>query len=147
MFPEAILAHYRAPRHRGALDGASGEHTALNPLCGDRLTAFVDVEDGRIRSCTWDGQGCAVCQAAASLMCDAVTGLATGEVPALEARLARVIAGETPPAEADLPGDLAALACLSEIPARQGCARFPWRALRGALEASDRSGRDGAPRP
>jgi NifU-like protein involved in Fe-S cluster formation len=109
-----ILEHYRRPRNRGPLTGATGVGQADNPLCGDRVRFAIRVEDGRIAAARFEAEACAICTAAASLLTDLVTGLTPAELIAMpDARL-----------EADL--------AITIRPARQRCAALPLTAAREA---------------
>lgn len=135
MLPEAIAKqiiadHQRRPRHTGPLDGIEGV-TLDNPGCGDQVTVWVDVQDGRIAGLTFTGKGCAISQSSASLMTVALTGRTVPEAQAMAGQFRAMVMGE----EAGDPqlGDLLALAGVSRLHARRKCALLPWRALEQTL--------------
>ncbi|ULH15000.1 SUF system NifU family Fe-S cluster assembly protein [Deinococcus sp. KNUC1210] len=125
---ELIAAHSRRPHHFGALEGAPSLPLD-NPGCGDRVTVWVKL-DGETLHLSFEGQGCAISQASASMMADALDGKTRSEAQALSAAFHAMISGETPPGS-EL-GELQALAGVSRLHARRKCALLAWRAL-GAL--------------
>jgi nitrogen fixation NifU-like protein len=133
LYQERILEHYRRPRHKGALDRATGSHGEKNPLCGDDVAVAVRVEAGRVDEARYTGTGCSIMQATASMLMDLVQGRTAEEVEVLSRRFDEMLAsGES---DASL-GELGALAGVAAFPARHKCARLPWKALSGALEQS-----------
>lgn len=135
MLPEAVAKqiiadHQRRPRHTGALSGVEGV-TLDNPGCGDQVTVWADVPQGRL-AVTFNGKGCAISQSSASLMTVALTGKTVEEAHALARQFRAMVMGEEP-GDAHL-GDLLALAGVSRLHARRKCALLPWRALEQALE-------------
>ncbi|MEW6422010.1 MAG: Fe-S cluster assembly sulfur transfer protein SufU [Deinococcota bacterium] len=135
MLPEAlarqiITDHSQHPRGRGEIAGAP--HAALdNPGCGDQVTVWARVEGGRLLAVRFTGRGCAISQASASLMTQALSGKPLEEVHALTTRYRAMVMGEGPPDPAL--GDLVALAGVSRLHARRKCALLAWRALETAL--------------
>lgn len=140
MLPDAlsrqiIADHQRRPRHTGALDGVAGV-TLDNPGCGDQVTVWADVQDGRIGHLTFSGKGCAISQSSASLMTVALTGRTVPEARALAGQFRAMVMGEEP-GDPQL-GDLLALAGVSRLHARRRCALLAWRALERTLgDSSD----------
>ncbi|MBX8464429.1 Fe-S cluster assembly sulfur transfer protein SufU [Deinococcus sp. RIT780] len=140
MLPDAlsrqiIADHQRRPRHTGALDGIEGV-TLDNPGCGDQVTVWADVQDGRIAALTFGGKGCAISQSSASLMTVALTGRTVPEARALAGQFRAMVMGEEP-GDPQL-GDLLALAGVSRLHARRRCALLAWRALEQTLgDSSD----------
>ena len=135
LYQEVILDHSRRPRNRAALTGATGRATGHNPICGDRVTVSVKVEDGRVADVGFEGAGCAISQAAASLMTVSVKGKRVAEARALCETFHELITGQELPA-ADLAqlGRLCAFAGVTGFPLRVKCASLPWHALRAALD-------------
>ena len=133
LYQEVILDHNRRPRNFRRIDGASHHAEGHNPLCGDRLTLDVQVDDGRVSDVAFEGSGCAISKASASLMTDAVKGQPIGQVQELFARFQRMVT--TPP---DQPvedmGKLAVLAGVREFPVRVKCASLAWHTLKAALD-------------
>jgi nitrogen fixation NifU-like protein len=135
LYQEVLLDHYRAPRNRGRLAGANHRAEGYNPLCGDRITLYARVEGERAKEVTFEGSGCAISTAAASLMTEAVHGKTREEIEALFDRFHGLVtsdpAGE-PPTEGL--GKLAIFAGVREFPIRVKCATLAWHALRAALD-------------
>lgn len=133
LYQELILDHGRRPRNFRALAGANRQAVGHNPLCGDKLRLYVQVEGGRLRDVAFEGSGCAISTASASLMTEAVKDLSESEAKALFDRFHEVVTGN---AAADLPAageKLAAFAGVSEFPVRVKCATLPWHTLVAAL--------------
>ena len=129
LYEKAIVDHAKHPRNFGALAGANRTAEGNNPLCGDEIAVHLRVEGDRIEAASFEGAGCAVCLASASMMTLAVSGVPRAAAAALMQRVREVVAGGD---AADL-GDLAALSGVSQFPARQKCALLAWRALEQAL--------------
>ena len=132
LYQEVILDHNRRPRTFRALPGASHTADGHNPLCGDRLRLYLKVEHGIVCDVAFEGAGCAISKASASMMTDAVKGRTVTEVEALFERFHRMVT--TPP---DLPvedmGKLSSLAGVREFPVRVKCASLAWHTLRAAM--------------
>ena len=137
LYRDVILDHNRHPRHyRAIAGGRRGE--GHNPLCGDRLTVYVRLKDGIIAEAAFQGFGCAIATASASLMAESVAGRTIAEAEALFERVrATMLAPESAPID-DL-GALSALAGVRKFPARAKCATLPWQALFAAVRSDDRS--------
>ena len=135
LYQEVILDHNRRPRNFRALEGAR-KSEGYNPLCGDRLTVYLRIEDGVIKDAAFQGSGCAISKASASLMTDSVKGKTVAEAEALFDRVHRMI---TAPAEAPLEdiGKLAVFSGIRQFPVRVKCASLPWHTLRAAVAARD----------
>jgi nitrogen fixation NifU-like protein len=135
LYQEVILDHNRRPRNFRTLpDGRRAE--GYNPLCGDRLTVYLRIEDGVIKDASFQGSGCAISKASASLMTDAVKGKTVAEAEALFERFHRVVTAPTDAPVEDL-GKLSVLAGVRQFPVRVKCATLAWYALRAAAEARD----------
>ena len=137
LYRDVILDHNRKPRNFGPLESADATAEGFNPLCGDRLTLRLNLADDTIRDIRFEGQGCAISTASASLMTEAVKGKTRGEALALFERVHKLLTDDAAGAE-DL-GKLAALSGVREYPARVKCASLCWHTLASALEAA-RSG-------
>ena len=133
LYQEVILDHNRRPRNFGRLDGASHRAEGYNPLCGDRLSLFLRVDGGVIGDVRFEGSGCAISKASASLMTDSIKGRNVEEVRRLFERFHRMVT--TPPGQSveDL-GKLSVLAGVREFPIRVKCASLAWHTLKAALE-------------
>ena len=136
LYQEVIIDHGRRPRNFGELEGATGTAEGFNPLCGDQLTLYVKLADGRIADIAFQGAGCAISQASASLMTTAFKGKSQDEALDLFERVHAMLTegpnGEAGQAEL---GKLAVLSGVWEFPMRVKCATLAWHALRSALEA------------
>jgi nitrogen fixation NifU-like protein len=130
-YRELILDHARSPRHFGRLSGATHEAVGINPLCGDRLHLYLAVDaDGVVREAGFEGSGCAISVASASLMAEAIIGMDRASALARRQDVTRALRGESPGAGL---GKLEALLGVREFPARVKCATLAWQALGGAL--------------
>jgi nitrogen fixation NifU-like protein len=135
LYRDVILDHNRKPRNFGPLEQANALAEGFNPLCGDRLTVRLNLADDRIENIRFEGQGCAISTASASLMTEAVKGKTRGEALALFDRVHRLLTDDAAGAE-DL-GKLAALSGVREYPARVKCASLCWHTLASALKSAD----------
>lgn len=131
LYQEVIFDHYRAPRNFGPLANANREAEGYNPLCGDRLKLFLRVEDGVIRDARFEGAGCAISTATASLMTESLKGRGEEEALRLMQDFQRMVTGGDTP---DDMGKLAALAGVREFPQRVKCATLAWHTLLAALQ-------------
>ncbi|HET6611536.1 MAG TPA: SUF system NifU family Fe-S cluster assembly protein [Kofleriaceae bacterium] len=137
LYQETILDHSKHPRNFGLPDGGGQVGEGYNPLCGDRLTVKVRMEEGVVTAIGFTGSGCAISQAAASTMTEAVKGLSAADIEALFARYHALVTGEDGEADLDLDldelGRLAVFGGVSEFPMRVKCATLAWHTLREAL--------------
>jgi nitrogen fixation NifU-like protein len=133
LYQEVILDHNKRPRNFGPLPEANHHAEGLNPLCGDHLTVHVDVEDGVIKGVAFEGAGCAISRASASLMTDAVKGKRLEEAERMVEEFRQmVVSGPDEPVEASL-GKLGVLCGVREYPSRVKCASLAWHTLHAAL--------------
>ena len=130
LYRDLILEHNKRPRNRRVLE-AGCKAEGSNPLCGDRLTVYLRIDDGTITDAAFQGFGCAIAMASASLMTERVKGKTLAETQALFERFLQMI---TAPVEAPVDdlGDLSAFAGVRQFPVRVKCATLPWQALRAA---------------
>ena len=146
LYRELILEHAPNPRHCGELSQATHRGAGANPLCGDNLELFLDVDHGTIDSIGFTGTGCAISVASASLLTETVNGMHSEQALALSDLLIAHLceATETPmrKAPADL-GALRALEGVAEFPSRVKCATLAWHALRSAITI-DNDNHDGS---
>jgi nitrogen fixation NifU-like protein len=133
LYQDLVLEHKRSPRHFVALDAPTHEARGRNPLCGDDIRVQLRVEDGRVEDIGFQGQGCAICIASASMMSEAVAGQDEATVRALQERFRAVLTGRAEPEEAPL-GKLVSLAGVRRYPNRIKCALLGWHALMHALD-------------
>jgi len=132
LYQEVILDHNRRPRNFHALANASHRAEGYNPLCGDRLTLYLSVSEGVITEAAFEGAGCAISKASASMMTETLKGKTLAEADALFQRFHRMVT--TPP---DQPvedmGKLSSLAGVREFPIRVKCASLAWHTFKAAL--------------
>ena len=133
IYKEVILVHYKSPRNKRELPGAELTCTQNNPLCGDEITVFAHVEDGKVLEVTFQGAGCSISQSSASMMTEAVAGRTVNDARDLAARFRGMMAGEVEPDE-DTFGDLVALKGVVKYPIRIKCAVLGWDVLQEALD-------------
>lgn len=133
LYQEVILDHNRRPRNFRAMEkGCKAE--GFNPLCGDRITVYLNIDNGVITDVSFLGAGCAISKASASLMTESVKGKTVEEVQALFDRFQRMV---TAPAETPIDnlGKLTVLAGVRQFPVRVKCASLAWHTLRSAVDA------------
>jgi len=134
LYQEVILDHNRRPRNfRPLSDGRRAE--GFNPLCGDRVIVFVRLDDGVITDVSFQGSGCAISKASASLMTESVKGKTVADAAALFERFQQMITAP-PDAPTERLGKLNVLAGVRQFPIRVKCASLPWHTLRAALDSS-----------
>jgi nitrogen fixation NifU-like protein len=135
LYGEVILDHNRRPRNFGRLPEASHSAVGYNPLCGDRVEVTLRVEDGRIEEIAFEGVGCAISTASASMMTEALRGKSLAESRDLFERFHALVTGAPNGGAAEGPdlGKLAAFAGVGEFPMRVKCATLAWHALQSAL--------------
>ena len=135
LYRDVILDHNRQPRNFGRLDPADARAEGHNPLCGDRLTLFVRLSGDRVEDVRFEGKGCAISTASASLMTEAVKGKDKADIGELFNRVHALLTRQDAQADAGL-GKLAALGGVREFPARVKCASLCWHTLNAALAES-----------
>jgi nitrogen fixation protein NifU and related proteins len=135
LYREVILDHNKTPRLFGRLDPADSCADGHNPLCGDRLHITVKLNGDRLSDLRFEGKGCAISVASASLMCEAVKGKKRSEIAHLFNEVHNVLTHHDAPIPDDL-GKLAALAGVRDFPVRVKCASLCWHTLNAALERS-----------
>lgn len=135
LYQEVIFDHNRNPRNFRVMDDADRQIDGFNPLCGDRLTLFIKMSDGVIGDASFQGQGCAISTASASLMTEIVKGKTEEEAEQLFTLFHKMATGEH--VEMDELGKLAVLAGVCEYPARVKCATLPWHTLDALLKGSE----------
>ena len=133
LYQQVILDHHQRPHNCRAIENGQ-QAEGYNPLCGDRVTVYVQVKDGRIADVSFQGSGCAISKASASMMTDSVKGKTLAEAEALLERFQRMITGAADEPAEDL-GKLSALAGVRQFPMRVKCASLAWHTLRAAAAA------------
>jgi len=139
LYQEVILDHNKKPRNHGKLDDANRELEGYNPLCGDRLTIYLRVEDGVVQAVGFEGSGCAISTASTSMMTEAVKGKPEADVRALFDRFHDLVTGKAASGSEDDLGKLRVFAGVSEFPIRVKCATLAWHTLIAALEGQEQS--------
>ena len=134
LYQEVILDHNRHPRNFGELDGADRHADGDNPLCGDRLAVYVNLDGEIISDVSFLGSGCAISKASASLMTDAVKGRTLGEARRLSEQFLALVTDDAAVVDAAVVGKLAVLAGVRDYPTRVKCASLAWHTLRAAVE-------------
>jgi nitrogen fixation protein NifU and related proteins len=134
LYQDLILDHNRSPRNYREMQNANRRVEGNNPLCGDRLTVFLRMDGESIEDAAFQGSGCAISRASASLMTAAVKGKTRSEAVDLFDRFHRLVTGTLDPADTPSLGKLAAFGGVAEFPVRIKCASLSWHALRAALD-------------
>ena len=142
LYREIILDHWRSPRHYGEVESPQVRIHGDNPLCGDEVLLTLRFDDGHIADIAFNGHGCSISRASASMMCEQVFGDGVDDAEDLARRFRAMMLEGGDPDELDL-GDLEALQGVARMPARVKCAVLPWNALREALRHRGESARDG----
>jgi nitrogen fixation NifU-like protein len=135
LYQQVILDHNKKPRNFHKIDSANHKAEGFNPLCGDQLTVYAEVENDTLKDVSFEGSGCAISKAAASMMTVAVKGKSKQEAETLFAEFHRMVTGELD--EENEPNDLGRLkifAGVREFPVRVKCASLAWHTLKAALE-------------
>jgi nitrogen fixation NifU-like protein len=138
LYQEVILDHYKKPRNFGPLAGADHTAEGYNPLCGDQVKVSVRLEDGKVADAHFEGAGCAISTASASLMTEAVKGKTVEEAEQLFQRFHGLVSGKNAEIAEDDLGKLEALAGVRDYPVRIKCATLAWHALRSALHGGEK---------
>jgi len=134
LYQEVILDHCKKPRNFGRMEGADGSAEGFNPLCGDRVTVFLKMKNGTVEEVRFQGAGCAISTASASMMTEALKGKTRAEAEALFEKFHELVTHEpsSPVGTAGL-GKLAVFSGVREFPMRVKCATLAWHTLRAAL--------------
>jgi nitrogen fixation NifU-like protein len=139
LYQDLILDHNRAPQNYRRMDDANRKAEGNNPLCGDRLTVWLRVDGDVIKDVAFQGSGCAVSKASASLMTGAIKGKTRREAEVIFDRFRRLISGSLAPGEEKSLGKLVVFGGLSAFPMRVKCASLSWHAMKAALDADAES--------
>lgn len=133
LYQEVILDHHKRPRNFRAPADANRSANGFNPLCGDKVTVYLRMEDGVVRDIAFQGSGCAISTASASMMTESLKGKTEAEAERIFERFHELVTGTGDPDGADL-GKLAVFAGVREYPVRVKCATLAWHTMRAALE-------------
>lgn len=134
LYQEVVFDHNRNPRNFRVMEDATRSIQGFNPLCGDRITLYVKVKEGVIEDVSFQGSGCAISTASASLMTEIVRGLTEAEAHELFELFHRITTGKDEDANLEQLGKLAVLAGVRAYPARVKCATLAWHSLEAALK-------------
>lgn len=132
LYRELILDHAKSPRHFGTLETATHSAEGINPLCGDKLRLYLEVSDDKISDVSFEGSGCAISVASASLLTETVVGLSVAKALEYFRAVTARMTDSAEPADIDL-GKIVALDGVREFPSRIKCATLSWHALNAAL--------------
>ena len=141
LYQEVILDHSRNPRNFGVLDEADHEAAGNNPLCGDQITLYVNTSDGVVTDISFEGSGCAISTASASLMTEALKGKSVEEAKRIFKQFHSMVTGDPDqePESVKGLGKLGVLAGVKEFPVRVKCASLAWHTFKAAIEESEES--------
>ncbi len=133
LYQEVILDHNRKPRNFRKMEDASHAVEGFNPLCGDHITVYVKLDGDRIDDISFEGAGCAISKASASMMTASLKGKSTGEAEAAFERVHEMLTSDQAVPDEEALGSLVVLAGVREFPSRVKCATLSWHAMRSAL--------------
>ena len=133
LYKEVILDHYRAPRNRGRIEEADVHLHRDNPLCGDEIDLFVEIEDNKVTGVGFEGKGCSISQASVSMMTEKLKGLSVEDAEGLARTFKQMMQGEDPD-DPDSLGDLIALQGVQKYPVRIKCALLGWNTFLEGLK-------------
>lgn len=138
LYRRVIMDHYKTPRNKGTLDTNSVNIEMNNPTCGDRILLTLQVEDGIVKDAKFDGEGCSISMASASMMTQAVKGKEVDEALKLSRIFSDMMLGKEYDDSIDL-GDIEALQGVSQFPARIKCATLAWKAMEKGVQGEEKS--------
>jgi len=133
LYQDVILEHSKAPRNYRELQNANHKAEGFNPLCGDHFTIYLDLEGDKVQDVSFQGSGCAISKASASMMTQSVKGKSKEEVERIFERFHKLVTGEGN-GDREALGKLAVFAGVSEFPVRVKCATLAWHTLQAALD-------------
>jgi len=140
LYQQVIIDHTKSPRNFGKLEPCSHDAEGYNPLCGDQLHVYLQIDDGMIKDVKFEGQGCSISTASASLMTEKLKGKSVREFEHLfEAFHEMATADMSEKPDEETLGKLAVLAGVKEFPSRIKCATLCWHTLKSAIEHSDKA--------
>jgi nitrogen fixation NifU-like protein len=144
LYQNVILEHNRSPRNYRVMEDADRRAEGNNPLCGDQLTVWLKLDGDVIRDVAFQGLGCAISRASASLMTAAVKGKSRPEAEELFRRFHHLVTGNPDPPDPETLGKLAVFSGVSAYPTRVKCASLPWHTLKAAMDQDAGAERDAA---
>ena len=134
LYREVILEHFKSSSHRGELPEAQIRSTGANPLCGDEVTFYLTLRDGRVAQAQFNGKGCAISQAASSMLAETLEGKTLAEATRVIEAMKALMQGQAVDVSTDL-GDLEALAGVRKFPVRVKCAALSWHVVEQGLKS------------
>ena len=138
LYQELILDHNRSPRNRRKIESTQHQAEGYNPLCGDRVSVYLDIQNDIVKDDCFEGTGCAISTASASLMTVSLKGKTKEEASALFEQFHHMVTGENQPDEQNPSlGKLVVFSGVSKYPARVKCATLAWHTVKAALERTD----------
>jgi nitrogen fixation NifU-like protein len=138
LYQQVILDHNKKPRNFRVIEGAGRKAEGYNPLCGDQLTVYMDLEGDVVKDVSFEGSGCAISKASASMMTQAVKGKSRAEAETLFNEFHRMVTGEmSEEAEPNHLGRLTIFSGVREFPARVKCATLSWHTMHAALKGEE----------
>ena len=137
LYQEVIVDHNRSPRNFGKLEDADRTLEGYNPLCGDRLKLYLKLDGDRITDISFDGSGCAISVASASLMTEVMKGKSLAEAEQIFNKFHDLITADVAPTDLEQFGKLAALAGVRDYPTRVKCATLCWHTLHSAITGDE----------
>lgn len=146
LYREVILDHFKSPTHAGELPDAQIKVDGANPLCGDELTFHLKLDAGRIGQVRFKGKGCAISQAAASMLATQLEGKTTADAQRLIGAMKGMMQSQEPDPSVDL-GDLEALSGVRKFPVRVKCAALAWNVVETGLKEHDSQRSEVKPQP
>ncbi len=139
LYQDLIKDHSKKPRNFRVLEGNARKIEGYNPLCGDRFTVYLQMDGDIVRDVTFQGTGCAISTASASMMTQILKGKTRAEAEKVFQRFHHLLTGETTPAEEEELGKLAVFSGVRKFPVRVKCATLAWHTARAALEGEDKT--------
>jgi nitrogen fixation protein NifU and related proteins len=136
LYREVILDHYQYPRRKGTLDNPSVVMDGKNPLCGDELTLYLGLDGDTVADVAWEGQGCSICMASASMLAEQIKGKTRSQATAMIEAFVGMMHGKPLPQGLDL-GDVDVLEGVQKFPVRVKCALLPWTTLQEGLKRKE----------
>jgi nitrogen fixation NifU-like protein len=134
LYQELILDHSKKPRNYREIPNASRKVEGFNPLCGDHFTVYLEMDGDVVKDVSFQGSGCAISKASASLMTQALKGKSKDEAEKLFTRFHELVTGKTQNGDTEQLGKLVVFSGVSEFPVRVKCASLAWHAMKAALE-------------
>jgi nitrogen fixation NifU-like protein len=139
LYQEVILDHHKKPRNFRKLEGTARHVEGYNPLCGDRVTVFVQLEGDVVKEVSFQGTGCAISTASASMMTENLKGKTRAEAEAIFRGFHDMLTGKAAPADEGRLGKLAVFSGVKEFPVRVKCATLAWHTFQAALAGADKT--------